>query len=147
PEVVAPLGDAVRLVDGEQRDANPAKLLQKALVVEALRRDVQQLQRPGAQLAVYLAELLLGERAVQARGGDAALAQHIDLVLHQRDQRRDNHGDALEEQRGELVAQRFAAAGGKDRQRRALAEQRVDHLALAGAEGGQAEARSEQRFG
>ena len=45
PEVVAPLGDAVRLVDGEQRDPRARELGEEALVVEALRRDVEELQR------------------------------------------------------------------------------------------------------
>ena len=44
PEVVAPLGDAVRFVDGEQRDRARSQLREEALVVEALGRDVQQLR-------------------------------------------------------------------------------------------------------
>jgi hypothetical protein len=44
PEVVAPLGDAVRLVDREERDLRGRELPEEALVVEALRRDVEQLE-------------------------------------------------------------------------------------------------------
>ncbi len=44
PEVVPPLGDAVRLVDGEERDASACELGEEALVVEALRCDVEKLQ-------------------------------------------------------------------------------------------------------
>ncbi len=45
-EVVAPLGDAVRLVDGEERDPRARELREEALVVEALRRHVEQLSEP-----------------------------------------------------------------------------------------------------
>jgi hypothetical protein len=40
-EVVTPLGDAVRFIDCEERDADTPKLLHEALIVEALRGDVQ----------------------------------------------------------------------------------------------------------
>ena len=49
PEVVAPLRDAVRLVDGEERDSSARELGEEALVVEALRCDVEKLQRAGAE--------------------------------------------------------------------------------------------------
>ena len=39
----------MRLVDGEQRDLRLAELREEPLVVEALRRDVEQLEPPGAQ--------------------------------------------------------------------------------------------------
>ena len=57
PKVVPPLGDAVRLVHGEQRDSRPRKLREEALVVEALRRYVQKLQRTGAEALEDLALL------------------------------------------------------------------------------------------
>src|SRR6185437_3192431 len=43
PEIVAPLADAVRLVDGEQRDAGVAEPLGGRARVEAFGRDVEQL--------------------------------------------------------------------------------------------------------
>ena len=85
-------------------------------------------------------EGLLGvEGRVEARRGDAACPERIDLVLHQGDQRRDHQGEAVEQQRGQLVAERLAAAGGKDREGRAAGEQGLDDRFLAVAEGGEAE--------
>ena len=43
---------------------------------------------------------------------DRALKQGVDLVLHQRDQGRDYHRQALLHQRGHLVTEALAAAGG-----------------------------------
>ena len=74
---------------------------------------------PGAQPLGDGARLGRAERRVQPRGGDAQPLQVVDLVLHQRDERRDDQRDALEQERGELVAQRLAGAGREHRQRRA----------------------------
>ena len=65
--------------------------------------------------------------------------QEVDLVLHQRDERRDDQRDAVEHERGELVAQALARAGGEDRQDGAAGEQAVDDGLLAFAEGVEAE--------
>ena len=61
--------------------------------------------------------------------------QRVDLVLHQRDQRRDDHPDARPDQRRDLVAQRLAAAGRHQHQRVAAADDVVDDLLLLAAEG------------
>ncbi len=50
PEVVAPLGDAVRLVDDDQRDAHAAEEAAEA-ALEPLGRDVDELVLAGAQRA------------------------------------------------------------------------------------------------
>jgi hypothetical protein len=139
-EVVAPLGDAVRLVHREQGDARAAQLVQKALVVEALRRHVQQLERPRPQPPLHLDGLVAGQGAVQPRRRDPPPLQVVDLVLHQRDERRHDHGHAVQQQRGKLVAQRLAAAGGEHGQRAAPLQQAVDDLPLARPELAQAEA-------
>ena len=62
-------------------------------------------------------------------------AQRVDLVLHQRDQRRDHHADAGPDQRRDLVAQRLAAAGRHQHQRVAAADDVLDDLGLLAAEG------------
>ncbi len=47
-EVVAPLRDAVRLVDREQRDIDRRQQLQQARLHDPLRRDVEEIERAGA---------------------------------------------------------------------------------------------------
>ena len=117
-EVVAPLRDAVRLVDGEQGDARALQQRQEARRQQALRRDVEQVELAvGEQRARPPARVAGIERGVEERRAHAELPQRLDLVLHQRDQRRDDDRRALAQQRGQLVAQRLAAAGGHEHQR------------------------------
>ena len=56
------------------------------------------------------------------------------LILHQRDQRRHDERDAVELERGQLVAQRLAGAGRHDRERVDAGEHVADRERLAGAE-------------
>jgi hypothetical protein len=149
PEVVAPGRDAVRLVDGEQGEAARGGALggdrrDEGGVAEALGRDVEQAQLAareggGAPLPVGALDV-----RVDAGGGDPPRAQRGDLVLHQRDQRREDEDRPLLRQRRQLVDERLAAAGRPDDERVAAREQVVDHGALPAAEGGEAEAFAQQ---
>ena len=121
PEVVAPLRDAVRLVDGEQRDPRTRELGEEALVVEALRCDVEKLQRAGAEPVEDLALLGGVEARVEPRRVDPASLQEVDLILHQRDQRRHHDRHPLQQQRRQLVAEALARAGREDGERRSPA--------------------------
>ncbi len=133
-EIVAPLRHAVRLVDREQRDLDALELRQRARLQQALGRDVEEIQLAGGERALGLAALGLAQCRVEAGGGHAVVAQRLDLVAHQRDQRRDHHRGAGAQQRGHLVAQRLAAAGGHEHQRVAPGEHGVDDGALLAAE-------------
>ena len=55
--------------------------------------------------------LVQPHRMVEASSRHADLAQLVHLVLHQRHQRRYHDRQSIEQQRGELIAQRLAAAG------------------------------------
>ena len=143
PEVVPPLGDAVRLVDREQRDPRPLELGEEALVVEALGRDVQEPQRALAEPLVDRALLRRVDARVEPCRVDPASLQEVDLVFHQRDQGRDDDRDPVEEQRRQLVADALAAPGREDGERRAPGEERLDHLLLARAKRAEAEPRLE----
>jgi len=61
------------------------------------------------------------------------------LVLHQCDQRRNDEAHASLHQGGKLVAQRFAASGGHERENVAALEHILHHGLLAGTEGVEAE--------
>ena len=70
-------------------------------------------------------------RAVQIRRRHAVDAQAVDLILHQRDERRDHHADAVGlDDRRRLEAQRLAAAGRQHDDAVARRENRVHRLAL-----------------
>ena len=64
------------------------------------------------------------------------LRERVDLVLHQRDQRRDDDADAVAQERGDLVAQRLAAAGRHEHERVAARHHPLDDRLLRAAEGG-----------
>ena len=57
--------------------------------------------------------LLATLAAVEIRRRDAVLSKAIDLILHQRDQRRDDDGETTEVDRRRLIAERLAAARGE----------------------------------
>jgi hypothetical protein len=86
-EVVAPLGDAVRLVDGEERDGAAREEPLRRLVVQSLGRDVEQVElarEVGALDCGSLGRLLA---RVEVRRPHAVAHERIDLVVHQRDER------------------------------------------------------------
>ena len=90
PEVLPPLGDAMGFVHGHQGNGKgPAQLL-KFPRAKPLRRDIQELIRACRSQRIDPADLVRGQRAVEIGGADARLFQRGNLVLHQRDQRRDD---------------------------------------------------------
>ncbi len=134
-EVVAPLGDTVGLVDREQSDRLTQDRLPEPLVVEALRGRVEKAQLARPDAIHDRAVLLGGERRVEPRGGNAARRELVHLILHQGDEGRHHHGEALQQQGRQLVAQRLAATGREHRRRGAACQQVSDHRLLAVAEG------------
>ena len=116
PEVVAPLRDAVRLVDGEERDAQAVEQGEGALAHQPLRRDVEQVEPARAGAVLDRSDFAEGQGGVEIPGAYPRLPQGVDLVLHQCDEGGDDDRDAGAEQGGDLVAQRLAAAGGHDHQ-------------------------------
>ena len=105
PEIVAPLADAVGLVDHETRGREAAKHLAEGCAPEPLGRDVEQLEASGGQLLFHPRALGWEERGMERRRGNALRAQPVDLVFHQCDERRDHDGGSIQQQRGELEAE------------------------------------------
>ena len=141
-EVVAPLRDAVRLVDDEQPDPRALHRLEERRRGEALGRDVQQAQLAGRRAlerraVVRAVALRVDER--DAAGRDRR--ERVDLVLHERDERRDDERQVVAHERRQLVAERLPGAGRHDDEHvaRGRADRRADRLLLAGSEGVEAE--------
>jgi hypothetical protein len=84
------------------------------------------------------------QAAVDLLGADVEFPELFQLVFHERDQRRDDDRHAVEDTGGNLVAQRFTAAGRHDRQRVPAIEDAVDHALLAVAQVFDAEHRMQQ---
>ena len=90
PEVVAPVADAVRLVDDQQAGGlgQPRQLLvAEARVVQPLRADQQQVDLAGRQRRSHRGPLV-GVGGVHGHRAQAGPARGLDLVAHQREQRR-----------------------------------------------------------
>jgi hypothetical protein len=137
---VAPLRDAVGLVDDEQRDLDVDEALAEARIRQPLGRDVGDARalvgEPGQRGGLVARR----HRRVEPHDVDAQLDQLVVLILHQRDQRRHHQRDAGQLERRQLVAQRLARAGRHDRQRVDAGHDVADRQRLAGAERGDAEA-------
>ena len=105
----------------------PRQPIERAVAQQPLRRDVEQVQLLLDQVARDRLRASAGiELGVQRAGGDTDLAQRRDLVVHQRDQRRDDHRGAGAAQRGHLVADALAAAGRHQHQRVATGQHVLD---------------------
>jgi hypothetical protein len=131
---VPPLRHAVRLVDREQRDLRAVQQRERRLGAQPLRREVEQVKLAGPEL---LLDHVLGprvQRGVEEVGADPELPQRFHLVLHQRDQRGDDHAGARSDQRGDLVAERLAPACRHQHERIPAAGDVVDDLLLRAAE-------------
>lgn len=72
--------------------------LVKGLVVETLRCDVEDLERAVPHSVLDRERLFRGKRRVEGGGGHALATQSVDLILHERDERRHNDGQAREEE-------------------------------------------------
>ncbi len=132
---MTPLRYAVRLVDGEQRNLRSPELRDEALVVEALGGDVEKLHAAVPKPLRDVTRVVRAQAGVEPCGTDALADQRVDLVLHQRDQRRDDDREAVEQHCRQLVAEALAGPRREHGQRRAPREQCLDDLPLTGAKG------------
>ena len=132
PEVVAPLRDAVRLVDDEQRRPRRDELGQRVLVGQLLGGQQHELDLALLHALDGLGPVALAHGRVQRRR--LALVDGLHLVALQRDQRRDDDRRPVDQQAGQLVDRRLARAGRHDRQRVAAVEHRPHRLELPRAQ-------------
>jgi hypothetical protein len=139
PEVVAPLRDAVRLVDAEQLRPAPAHRRAGVIRLERLggRQDDERapLLDPGQGFPARLRP----DRAVEAHHRYVPGLEPLLLVAHERQQRGDDERRPVTQEGGHLVDQRLAVSGRKDHQGVPTRQHRLDRLLLLGAEPGDAE--------
>ena len=141
-KIMAPLRDAVRLVDREQRDLGAREQAERFRLHQAFGRHIDETQFTARDALEHRTVLGGIVRRVKRRRGDAVAAELRHLVAHERNQRRHHDGDAVAKQRRQLVAQRLAASRRHDRENVAAVEDSGDDLALPGAERLEAEGRT-----
>ena len=142
PEVMPPVGDAVRLVDHEQPDALDEQRQHRVAelrVVQALGADEQQVDRVLRQQPLHLVPRIAIGRVDRVRPDPQPLRGR-DLVAHQRQQRRHDErrpGAPLAQQRGgDEVDRRLAPARALHAEHtRAVLDEIANRLELVGAEG------------
>src|SRR5215218_10040500 len=134
PEIMAPLADAVRLVDDEQRGLRLPEPLQRLLVVELLRRDEQKLEVAFFQILKRLLPIGLSYGRVHlGRFARLLFLDALDLVLLQSNKRGDDNRWSGDHETRDLINRRLPRAGRHHGQRVATIENRLDGLFLAGA--------------
>ena len=94
----------MRFVDRERADPETRGKLEKTRRQQPFRRDEYKMMTAGGDLALGTANLREVHPAMQRDGGIAARAQRIDLILHQRDERRHHYIGASGHRRRRLVA-------------------------------------------
>ena len=143
-EIVPPLADAMRLVDGEHRDRPAADRLGESARAEPLGRDVEDPDRPRSDAREDFAGPSGVEARIEPGRRDPPRDEEIDLVLHQGDQGTRDHRQAVEQERRELIAEALASPRREDRQRRPPLQEPLDDLALPLTEVVEAEDVAEQ---
>ena len=119
PEVIAPLRQTMRFVKDPSSDLPMANSLNKRPVAELLRRYKKNANVAKANFLQHVPPFGHGQQSIQSRSAvNTHLNQIVDLILHQRLQRRNDDRQAavapMTRQGGELVADRFAATGWQD---------------------------------
>ena len=99
-EIVAPLADAVRLVHGQSGDVPVLQPRQEIRQHQALRRDVEQLVFAGVDAVEPPPGLVAVEGGIDEGRRHAAGFELVHLVLHQRDERRDDDRESLADEGG-----------------------------------------------
>ena len=124
----------MRLVHHQQGERHLGDEAAKALVLEALHRDHQDLELAVTGLLHHPPTLLGGLTGVQGGGGDPLALQEGELIVHQRQQGGDDQGQMGQCQRGQLIAEGLACAGREDGRRTLAGQQAADHRFLAGSQ-------------
>ena len=115
-EVVAPLRDAMCLIDHQQADVQVGELHLEHLRVQALGRDIEEVVVLVDDLVVGLHDLLARHAHADEGGLDATFNEVVGLVLHERDEGRHYQGKTSERQARHLERDALAAARGEQSQ-------------------------------
>ena len=130
PEILSPLGNAVRFIHRHEGDLHLPDQLRKIRRLQPLRRHIQDFVPAGAGQLPDFRRFAPGHAAVQAGRRNAPALQGDYLILHQRNQRGNDDGRSRKRQRRNLIAQGFSGSRGHDAEGVLLSQQAFDNLLL-----------------
>ncbi|CAM4301786.1 hypothetical protein NOLU111490_16565 [Novosphingobium lubricantis] len=137
PEIVAPFRNAMRLVDSEQPYVATQQHFEEMRLAGAFGCDIEQIERTIEKTVDGCAAIHV--HTGQRRGPDAVGAGRAQLIVHQRDQRRNHHACPLQQDSGQLIGQRFTRPGRHHRKGRLPGHDPPDNTILHAAKSGEAE--------
>ena len=134
PEIMAPLRDAVRLVDGEEayrhRRVPPLHIGE-----EAFGGNIKEFYLTGKDALHHLAVVSVGVVGVDCGGGNAVGLQGLHLIVHEGDEGRHDHRASLSgKERGHLIAHALASARRHKHDGVAAGGHGFDYAPLSGTE-------------
>ena len=135
PEIMAPLRNAMGLVDGDQREARGFQPVEGLGLQQRFRSHVEEVQLAPLDIAPEQILFRAPEPGIERRRLDAGLPERRHLVFHQRNEGRDDEADARAHQRRDLVAERLASAGRHQDEGVIARDHMLDDLPLPLAEG------------
>ena len=116
-EVVAPLAHAMRLVDRKEGNAGFLKSCQQRLHNQSFGSNVDKLELAICQITCNGTFLFQRQRTVQKCSRNSASPQGINLILHQRNQGRNDDSYAVAAHRRHLITQGFSPSGRQNHNR------------------------------
>ena len=133
-EVIAPLGDAVRLIDDDVGEVHVPEVLPEEARGETLGGYVEELVVAVGGVVEGEIDVAFRHAGIDGYGADAPVAQVLDLVLHQGYERGDDKGKPRLHHGRNLKADGFAAAGWEDCEHVTAFHRRLHNFLLLGAE-------------
>ena len=134
-EVIAPLRDAVGLVDHYIINVQDFQIAAEQTCAETLRGDIKELAASVGGIVQGVVHLMAVHSRMHGDGPDAAGLKILHLVFHKGDKRSDHEGGAVTQQGRDLKTDALASAGGQDSEGVATLQGGVHDLFLHGPEG------------
>src|SRR5690349_15668000 len=107
---MSPLRNAMGFVYGKQSNFAACEQVKKTRRQQAFRGDIEQVELALQQIVFDLIGACRIEARIEKGSFYLELQQSIHLILHQRDQGRDDNTNAGTQQGGDLITEGFAAA-------------------------------------
>ena len=130
PEVIPPLRDAMRFIDGDEGDGETIHACPEQVRPKSFRRHVQEVTMAQCTVLQGHVELLPTHARSERHGPHSPLAQTLHLVLHEGDERGHHEAATALHQRGQLEAEALSSPRGQQGEGVTALEHAAHHLIL-----------------